>query len=43
MGSLEIVQVGLVDTNRLLKLLDVLGAALPEGSLGLPVTLLALL
>lgn len=43
MGSLEVVEVGLVDADGLLELLDVLGAALAESGLGLTVPLLALL
>ena len=42
-STLQVVQVGLVDTDGLLELLDVLGTALTEGSLGLSVSLLALL
>lgn len=43
MSTLEIVQVGLVNTDSLLELLDVLGATLAESSLSLAVTLLAFL
>lgn len=43
MGGLEAVQVRLMDSDSLLELLDVLGAALAESSLGLSVPLLALL
>lgn len=43
MGGLEAVKVRLVDSDGLLQLLDVLGAALAESSLGLTVSLLALL
>ena len=43
MGSLQIVQIRLMDTNRLLELFYVLRAALAEGSLSLPVPLLAFL
>lgn len=43
MGRLQVVQVLLVDLDRLLELLDVLGAALPERGLGLAVPLLPLL
>lgn len=42
MGSLEVMEVLLVDTNSLLKLLDVLRPSLAEGGLGLPVALLPL-
>lgn len=42
-GRLQVVQVLLVDLDRLLELLDVLGAALAEGGLGLAVPLLPLL
>lgn len=43
MGRLKIIQIGFMDTNRLLKLLYVLSAPLTESRLGLPVPLLALL
>jgi hypothetical protein len=43
MSSLEAVKVRLMDADGLLELLDVLGAALAEGRLGLAVTLLPLL
>jgi hypothetical protein len=43
MGGLEVVKVGLMDTDGLLELLDVLSPALSEGGLSLPVPLLALL
>lgn len=43
MGRLKIVEVGLVDTDGFLELLDVLGASLAEGGLGLAVPLLAFL
>lgn len=43
MRGLQVVQVLLVDLDRLLELLDVLGAALPERGLGLAVPLLPLL
>ena len=42
-GRLEALQVALMDADGLLELLDVLGATLAEGSLGLAVALLALL
>lgn len=42
-SRLQIVQVGLMDTDGFLELLDVLGTALTESSLGLSVSLLALL
>lgn len=41
MRSLQIVQVGLMDANGFLQLLDVLGATLAKGSLGLSVALFA--
>lgn len=43
MSSLKAVEVGLMDADGLLELLDVLGAALAEGSLGLAVALLPFL
>ncbi len=43
MGGLKVVQVLLVDADRLLQLLDVLGAAFAKGGLRLAVALLALL
>lgn len=42
-GRLEVVEVGLMDANGLLELLDVLSAALSESGLGLSVSLFALL
>ena len=41
-SALKIMEVGLVDSNCLLELLDVLCAALAKGGLGLAVALLAL-
>jgi hypothetical protein len=43
MGSLEVMEVRLVDTDGLFELLDVLRASLAEGSLSLSVSLFALL
>jgi hypothetical protein len=43
MGGLETLEVRLVNLDRLLQLLDVLGAPFSEGSLSLPVPLLSLL
>lgn len=43
MSGLEVVQVGFVHPNSLLKLFDVLSPALTKRSLCLPVALLALL
>ncbi len=42
-SCLEIVQIGLMNTDGLFQLLDVLGAAFTERSLSLPVSLLTLL
>lgn len=42
-SRLEVVEVGLMDTDSLLELLDVLGASLAKSSLCLTVTLLAFL
>lgn len=43
MGGLEVVEVGLVDANGLLELLDVFRATFSEGGLSLAVPLLSLL
>jgi len=41
-GSLEVCQILLMSANSLFELLDILGAAFPESSLGLTVPLLSL-
>lgn len=43
MGGLEVVQVGFVDPDGFLELFDVLGPALTESSLCLPISLFTLL
>lgn len=43
MGGLQAMEVGLMDPDRLLQLLDVLCPTLSEGSLGLAITLFTFL
>lgn len=43
MGRLQVMEVRLMNADSFLELLDVLGSSLTEGSLGLSVSLLALL